>query len=401
MPLISAFLLAGRQQEIAQLQSLAHTCELVRCAGVLVHRLQAERGATNLYLGSHDERFFDLWQSRCQETDTAKDALHALLRAEENALTQSGGGRLCIRIALALEGLDQRLQIRSSTSLKQGAPLSATQSYCRIINRFIDFIFEAVDVTVEPAVAKLLLALFTLIEGKEYAGIERATGSRILASGESPASELSLLADLIEQQEQSFARFEAFCGESILKPWRALQNTLPLAALERMRRVLLSRQAHTDITDQWFQTCSERIDRLHEVERHLADHLESVCRQRIAETRDDLEKHAPLLTEVTLRDTTSGLYPERLGSRLNHALCDLLQEQSQKLHAVNVELANVRTTLDERKLVDRAKGLLMSEKNMSEESAYGLMRQKAMNQNCRIIDVAKAMLAIADLLPRK
>ena len=63
------------------------------------------------------------------------------------------------------------------------------------------------------------------------------------------------------------------------------------------------------------------------------------------------------------------------------------------------ELAAVRAALEGRKLIDRAQGLLMSQQGLSEEAAYSLLRQKAMNQNVRVSDVAQALLGMADLFP--
>ena len=59
----------------------------------------------------------------------------------------------------------------------------------------------------------------------------------------------------------------------------------------------------------------------------------------------------------------------------------------------------MRASLHERKAVERAKGLLMAHRQMSEDEAYKALRQMAMNQNKRLIDVANAVLSLADVLP--
>ncbi|MEY4328663.1 MAG: hypothetical protein RL703_482, partial [Pseudomonadota bacterium] len=72
------------------------------------------------------------------------------------------------------------------------------------------------------------------------------------------------------------------------------------------------------------------------------------------------------------------------------------QAQALELERTHRELASVRASLEDRKLIERAKGLLMSQQAMSETQAYGLMRQKAMDQKTRIADIAKAVLAMTD-----
>jgi AmiR/NasT family two-component response regulator len=63
------------------------------------------------------------------------------------------------------------------------------------------------------------------------------------------------------------------------------------------------------------------------------------------------------------------------------------------------ELQTVRASLNERKVVERAKGLLMAHRRLSEDEAHKMLRQTAMNQKRRLVDVAESMLAMADYLP--
>jgi AmiR/NasT family two-component response regulator len=63
------------------------------------------------------------------------------------------------------------------------------------------------------------------------------------------------------------------------------------------------------------------------------------------------------------------------------------------------ELDAVRATLNERKIVERAKGVLMAHRQMSEEEAYKALRQLAMNQGRRLVEVAGNVLSLAEVLP--
>jgi response regulator NasT len=62
------------------------------------------------------------------------------------------------------------------------------------------------------------------------------------------------------------------------------------------------------------------------------------------------------------------------------------------------ELEEARTELESRKLVDRAKGILMKSRNLSEEEAYALLRRTAMNQNRKIGEIAQSLITAAGLL---
>jgi response regulator NasT len=61
------------------------------------------------------------------------------------------------------------------------------------------------------------------------------------------------------------------------------------------------------------------------------------------------------------------------------------------------ELDRTRNALEERKVIDRAKGILMKVKSLSEESAYGLLRKTAMNENKKIAEVAQSVITAAEL----
>jgi response regulator NasT len=61
------------------------------------------------------------------------------------------------------------------------------------------------------------------------------------------------------------------------------------------------------------------------------------------------------------------------------------------------ELDRARSALEERKVIDRAKGILMKLKNLSEEEAYALLRKTAMNENRKIADVAQSVIVTAEM----
>ena len=62
------------------------------------------------------------------------------------------------------------------------------------------------------------------------------------------------------------------------------------------------------------------------------------------------------------------------------------------------ELDAARTALEERKVVDRAKGILMTHKGLSEADAYALLRRAAMNEKKRIAEIAASIITAAELL---
>jgi response regulator NasT len=89
----------------------------------------------------------------------------------------------------------------------------------------------------------------------------------------------------------------------------------------------------------------------------------------------------------------AGLAPERIRPILEVAMARFEHEQSLRL-----ELANARSQLQDRKAIERAKGLLMQRQNLSEPQAYEKLRKSAMDKGLKVAEVAQRMLDMADLL---
>ena len=62
------------------------------------------------------------------------------------------------------------------------------------------------------------------------------------------------------------------------------------------------------------------------------------------------------------------------------------------------ELADARNALEERKLIERAKGILMQSRGLSEADAFALLRQTAMNEKKKMADIAQSVVTAASLL---
>jgi response regulator NasT len=89
----------------------------------------------------------------------------------------------------------------------------------------------------------------------------------------------------------------------------------------------------------------------------------------------------------------AGLAPQRIRPILDVAMARFAHEQ-----ALRAELADARTELQERKTIDRAKGLLMQRQGLTEQAAYEKLRKTAMDKGLRLGEVARRMLEMVDLL---
>jgi two-component system, response regulator / RNA-binding antiterminator len=88
-----------------------------------------------------------------------------------------------------------------------------------------------------------------------------------------------------------------------------------------------------------------------------------------------------------------GLRKERIQNIL-----DLCISRFNAFARLQDELDRARTALEDRKVIDRAKGILMKAKNLNEEEAYALLRRTAMNEKKKIAEVAQSVVTAAELL---
>lgn len=88
-----------------------------------------------------------------------------------------------------------------------------------------------------------------------------------------------------------------------------------------------------------------------------------------------------------------GLRKERVKTILDTAVSHF-----NTFNRLREELERANQALEDRKLVERAKGILMRERGITEPESYALLRTAAMNENRRIIDVARAVVTAAGLL---
>jgi two-component system, response regulator / RNA-binding antiterminator len=88
-----------------------------------------------------------------------------------------------------------------------------------------------------------------------------------------------------------------------------------------------------------------------------------------------------------------GLRADRIKPILDAAIARFHMLQKMRL-----ELAEARRALEDRKVIDRAKGVLMRARGIGEDEAYALLRKTAMDQGRKLAEVANALVMTADLL---
>lgn len=423
------FLIAAKLCDIAELQRLSLTSSLVDATGQLIHALQRERGMSNLYLGSQGTRAQSALNAQVQATHADEQALRQRLSdLDTAALGRSHGARLFSRIACVLQGLDALPWLREQVAQLAWPPARVTSAYMQLVNGLLAVVFEAADSACDPMISRHLVALFNFMQAKEFAGQERATGSALFAAGQAEPAAQQRLLHLIESQDRCLQVFHNFSRAQVGPPTADATWATPPAMLERLRRILCTAPAggplDTGLSQVWFDACTEGIDALKRHEERLCTELKTLCDERTASATADLVAHQQLLDRQATGDAAApldeaasffntGHAPHSdtanpapatntaYGPQVARSILDLVHDQARRLQAAHDELETVRASLNERRLIERAKGLLMAHRSLREDEAHKILRQMAMNQNRRIVDVAEALLSMAEVLPER
>ncbi|HEX9465834.1 MAG TPA: ANTAR domain-containing protein [Alphaproteobacteria bacterium] len=106
------------------------------------------------------------------------------------------------------------------------------------------------------------------------------------------------------------------------------------------------------------------------------------------------------MIEAAIRAGVSAYVIDGLQAKRVKPVLDVAIARFKEYQALRGELEKTKNSLNERKAIERAKGILMDQRQMTEDEAYRTLRKLAMDQNKRLVDVAQALLTYAQVLKR-
>lgn len=89
---------------------------------------------------------------------------------------------------------------------------------------------------------------------------------------------------------------------------------------------------------------------------------------------------------------------DHLSTRRVRPVIDAAIARFEQFQQMRSELDAARSSLDERKVIEKAKGILMQRANLDEPAAYRAMQKMAMDRNTKLVDLAKSLIAASELL---
>jgi len=110
------------------------------------------------------------------------------------------------------------------------------------------------------------------------------------------------------------------------------------------------------------------------------------------------KQHAPEVMKMVVEAGVSSYVVDDVQAHRIPVILDLAMVRFAKMQNLNSELQQTKEKLSERKLIERAKGILMQQKHLSEEEAYSQMRKSAMNQGQSMADLARRIIDVFEML---
>lgn len=418
-PRASDYLIASKRCELGNLERFLQMGKLILSAGNLIHRLQRERGASNVFLGSGGTRFSGELEAMIRDSDQQQTAFERELMEIQGELTlHPTSTSLLNSIAAALHGLESMPDLRHGIRRLEISAETAIHAYIDRIRHLLTVVFDAAETVVDPAIAGMLVALVNLMQGKELAGQERAWGALGFSRGRFDPALSRRITHLIDAQEQSFVVFGQFAVPDLLALWKGHHLEPYWQELQPLRGLACSagryRPLDAKLAEQWFALMTRRIDQLKDMEDRMEDHFHRRCIERYTEARNALA-HEEKLTEsldesgyapqpVLVICGTS--HPDRAGNFthseagriLGRSIMDLVRQQARRLDQVNQELNRSREALEDRRAIGKAAELLMQHQQVGEDEAHKQLRKLAMDQGRKLPEVARSVISMSGLL---
>jgi hypothetical protein len=411
------FILAAKQCEIDNLKELKTSCQLVVLVSDLVHALQRERGMSNVFIKSDGQRMLDARHQQIVQCEVYERAF----REHLSSLTPKTGQlhssvRLFNAIAFVLHALDELPPHRDAVARLSLTAADNTLFISELITGLLNIIFEAADISTDPDTTQSLVGLFNFMQGKEFAGLERAWGAIGFAAGQFSDIVMERLNNTQEKQNYCFNQFIEFSKPESQTEWANLQASKPCQEFARLREMIRSSDQSalpTDLSEVWYDIATLRLDLMHELELNLIKTLINTCDENLQRTLGEYKSHEYTLSALAnMRAPTSSIELAAESSDTNpepdesfshtqqKSLLSLIQSQATQLKEMEHELDRAKKSLHETKVIERSKAMLMQYQGLTEEQAHRQLQKAAMNSDRKLIDVAENVLSVSSVLKK-
>lgn len=288
------YLVSAKHHRMQTLERLTAVSDLVSAISALVHELQKERGCWNVYLGSGGRSYADEIRRQSARSEVAERRVRAGFDALDATPQRAA---IITRTGATRRDLDTLPRVREDARTLALSSRDTIAAFSRIIDTLLAVVSEAINVDADGDIAQRLIALFNFMQGKEFAGQERATGVAAFSAGRFDPAQHRRFLHLIAAQHRCFHIFDEHVPHDLRDLHATVVSGPWSGAFDRMRRIArdggLSGALDGVSGAEWFETATWRIEAMKRVEDHVATGLGALCADRLREAEADFRAPVP------------------------------------------------------------------------------------------------------------
>jgi methyl-accepting chemotaxis protein len=252
-----------------EMSQLTQLTKLSLAYSDLVHELQKERGATAGFLGSKGTKFIVVLKKQRQNTDDKANEVTNYWR--KNSFEQVEIKQLH---QLVMQMLDDINNIRRATDELSISLAKAISYYTQLNAKLLSISSLNVDISTNANITQAAIASFNFLQGKERAGIERATLSNVFSIDTFENSVLAKFIGLVKEQQTFFKMFTTFATRENLNYYNEALQHPSVNEVNDIRNTAMSKNSEFNIdAEYWFLQSTLRIGQLKKIESHLSANL--------------------------------------------------------------------------------------------------------------------------------
>jgi methyl-accepting chemotaxis protein len=253
----------------------------------LVHELQKERGASAGFLGSKGEKFGNKLSSQRRDTDIKRKSLKEYLADFDLKRFDAG---LESKINNALSHLTYLENERRGISSQLRSVKDAVTYYSNVNAKLLEIIGYMTHLSNNASLTSQIGAYYNFLQSKERAGKERAVVSGVFSKGVFSADSYALFIQLVTEQDTYISVFKTLATST---ERQFLQKTVSGSAVDQVEQMRqIAREVNLDSTRSfgvdavtWFETITQKINLLKQVEDHLASNIEKRTKELASSER--------------------------------------------------------------------------------------------------------------------
>ncbi len=278
IPLVIVILLAAKlaydsYRSLENLKSLDKVVILSTKIGALVHETQQERGMTAGFIGSKGVKFKDELPRQREEVNKQITFLNEFLSDFDKSKYSDDFVK---NLNSGLEKLKDLQGVRNSVnSLNIAAPI-AIAYYTDTNTLLLNTLGTIVKFSNSPNVTKELGSYMNFLLSKERTGIERAVGTNTFAQNKFTEGLKARFYTLIAEQTAYMDIFSKIASKDIVDFYLKTVVGKDIEEVEKMRKIALFSNIEENFgvdPNYWFETITNKINLLKQVEDHISTHL--------------------------------------------------------------------------------------------------------------------------------